>query len=38
MGKSLVRDLFIGRSKDEKSIQRMTEKMEAMKEEVEVCL
>lgn len=38
MGKSLVRDLFIGRSKDEKSIKRMTDKMEAMKEEVEVCL
>lgn len=33
MGKSLVRDLFIGRSKDEKTIHRMTEKMEAMKEE-----
>lgn len=38
MGKFFVWDLFIGCFKDEKIIYRMIEKMEVMKEEVEVCL
>lgn len=37
MGKALVRDLFISRAKDEKTIQELSGEIKTMKEEVEVC-